>query len=98
MGVESLGLDDGWPDNIPLGTYVVRTLVEPLLNKGHVIYMDNYFSSPGLFRELADNQTGACGTLPANEIGVPETIKRAKPKAGEPPITDRWTYFVYFMV
>ena len=90
-----LGKDGGRPDNIPLGTYVVRTLAEPLLNKGHVIYMDNYFSSPGLFKELADNQTGACGTLRANRIGVPETIKRAKPKAGEPPVTDRDGHILY---
>ena len=90
-----LGKDGGRPDNVPLGTHVVKTLAMPLFNKGHVIYMDNFFSSPGLFKELADNQTGACGTLRANRIGVPETIKRAKPKAGEPPVTDRDGHILY---
>ena len=40
---------------------VVTKLCCPIYNKGHHVYMDNYFSSPELFNELANNQTGACG-------------------------------------
>ena len=46
--------------------------------------MDNYFSSPALFEELADNQTGACGTLRVNRCGVPDAVKRANLKSGDP--------------
>lgn len=84
-----LGKDGGWPADVPLGTHVVQTLAEPLFDKGHVIYMDNFFSSHALDKLLADNQTGACGTLRANRIGVPDQIKRAQPRAGQPPVTAR---------
>lgn len=84
-----LGKDGGRPADVPLGTHVVQTLAEQLFDKGHVIYMDNFFSSPALYKLLADNQTGACGTLRANRIGVPDQIKRAQPRAGQPPVTAR---------
>ena len=45
--------------------------------------MDNFFSSPGLFKGLADNQTAF-----ASRIDVAETIMQAKPKAAEPPVVD----------
>ena len=53
---------------------VVMSLMDPLLNLGHHIYCDNYFTSPSLFDELAENQTGACGTLRVNRIGVPREV------------------------
>ena len=45
-------------------TRVVLGLLEEakLLDKGHHIYMDNYYSSPELFYELFHRQTYACGT------------------------------------
>ena len=46
--------------------------------------MDNFFSSPGLYEELAYNQMGACGTLRANRRGVLNEIKQHKPKEGQP--------------
>ena len=84
-----LGKDGDRPADVPLGTFVVTAISEPLYNKGHVVYIDNYFSSPALFKLLADNQTGACGTLRANRQGVPNSIKRAQPRAGQPPVTDQ---------
>ena len=67
----------------------VMEVCEPVLNKGYHMYCDNYFTSPALFQELADEQTGACGTLRVNRLGVPEDIKSAKPKPGEDAITNR---------
>ena len=60
-----------------------------LLNKGHHVYMDNYFSSPTLFEDLANVNTGACGTLRRNRTGIPDAFKTAKPKKGEPPMTTK---------
>ena len=68
---------------------VVTDLVDLVYDKGHIIYMDNYFSSPALFQELADNQTGACGTLRLNRRGVPDAVKSAKLKKGDPHLAVR---------
>ena len=46
--------------------------------------MDNYYTSPALFDELASKKTGACGTLRLNRQGVPQNIKTTKLKKGEP--------------
>ena len=62
---------------------VVAELCRPIYGKGHHIYMDNYFSSPALFAELEQNNTGACGTLWINRKGVPGQIKTAKPPKGQ---------------
>jgi hypothetical protein len=54
---------------------IVMKLCDPLLNLGHHLYCDNFFTSPALFEELADNQTGACGTLRVNRNGVPREVQ-----------------------
>jgi hypothetical protein len=46
-----------------------------LLEKGHHVYMVNYYSSPELFEELRVHNTYACGTLRKNRKKVPEAIK-----------------------
>ena len=33
---------------------VVTNLAAPVYSKGHYMYMDNYFSSPGLYSQLAE--------------------------------------------
>ena len=53
---------------------VVTKLCRPIYNNGHHVFMDNYFSSPTLFDELAKNQTDACGTLRLNQRGIPKEI------------------------
>ncbi|XP_021344408.1 piggyBac transposable element-derived protein 4-like [Mizuhopecten yessoensis] len=47
-----------------------------LLDKGHHVYMHNYYSSPELFTELHLQNTYACGTLRKNRLGVPYVIKK----------------------
>ena len=59
-----------------------------LLEKGHHVYCDNYFSLPTLFQDLAQYSTGACGTLRQNRVGVVERIKRAKPIKNDDAVTD----------
>ena len=77
------------PADVGLTHRVVTNLVDCVYDKGHIIYMDNYFSSPALFQELADHQTGACGTLRVNRRGVPDQVKRAKLKSGDPHLAVR---------
>lgn len=41
---------------------LVMRLVKPYLGKSYIIYMDNWYSSPFLYFNLWQQQTGACGT------------------------------------
>ena len=61
-------------------TKIVLGLLEStnLLDKGHHVYMDNYYSSPELFSELYFRQTYACGTVRQNHKGLPNAVKKAK--------------------
>ena len=61
-------------------TKIVLGLLEStnLLDKGHHMYMDNYYSSPELFSELYFRQTYACGTVRQNRKGLPNAVKKAK--------------------
>ena len=61
---------------------VVISLSELLYKKGHVVYMDNFFASPLLFKDLSDNQMGACVTLNANchtQLSVRSQVETRKP-------------------
>ena len=61
---------------------VVADLARPIYGRGHHLYVDNYFSSPALFEELARNGVGACGTLRLNRNGIPKEAAKAKPAKG----------------
>ena len=63
-------------------TKLVLGLLEKfkLLNKGHCVYMDNYYSSPELFEELYFHETYACGTVHTNRKGMPDCLKRINVK------------------
>lgn len=72
----SLGKDDsiGKKDN-GMTHAVVMKLADPLKNRGHHVYTDNFYTSPALFDDLRSNGFGACGTLRMNRRGIPESIK-----------------------
>lgn len=59
-------------------TQLVMGLLEKfkLLDKGHNLYMDNYYTSPELFEELLYRQTYACGTAYSLRKGMPSTINK----------------------
>ena len=59
-------------------TQIVMGLLEKfkLLDKGHNLYMDNYYSSPELFEELYYRQTYACGTTHSIRKGMPSMISK----------------------
>lgn len=48
---------------------MVLTLAEDLLDKGYIIFMDNYYSSPDLATKLVQQNTDAVGTLRLNRKG-----------------------------
>ncbi|XP_021361535.1 piggyBac transposable element-derived protein 4-like [Mizuhopecten yessoensis] len=53
------------------------------LDKGHNIYLDNYYNSPELAEDLNLLNTYMCGTLRKNRKGVPKAIQSVKLKAGD---------------
>lgn len=55
---------------------VISTLMEPYINKGHIIYMDNWYSSPTLYEYLLNKGTGACGTVKIKIKGMPSFPKK----------------------
>lgn len=64
------------------GEAVVMNLSEPLLNHGYVIHLDNWYSSPTLFRSLLDNKTYARGTVRGHRKNMPTAVT-TKFSAGE---------------
>jgi hypothetical protein len=55
---------------------VVMGFIEGLENKGHVVVMDNYFSSIGLIRKVASK--GIYATMGANRTGLSQGLKDLK--------------------
>ena len=60
-------------------TKIVLGLLEKckILDKGHNIYMDNYYTSPELAEELYYHQTYCCGTVKMNHKNMPKTLAKA---------------------
>lgn len=61
---------------------VVMLLLEKYINKGHSLYVDNFYTSVVLAEELLNKNTYVTGTLRANRAGNPNLIHN-KLKAGE---------------
>ena len=61
-------------------------LLSSYLNKGYVIHMDNFYSSPYLFYNLLPLKTHACGTVHPRK-GLPQEIASAKFKVRGESIT-----------
>jgi hypothetical protein len=57
---------------------VVIDLLDGHENKGHVVTMDNYFTSVGLFKDLLSKGIYATGTVHSNRVGIPSVLKNKK--------------------
>lgn len=62
---------------------VVMNLMKNHLNNGHSLFMDNFYNSVDLAKELLLNKTYCTGTLRKNRKGNPPSVKDAKLKPGE---------------
>jgi len=58
-------------NNLGVSGSIVMTLMKPYLQKGHILYVDNWFTSPKLFLEFYNQSTGAVGTVKRNRDGMP---------------------------
>ncbi|KAI2645906.1 PiggyBac transposable element-derived protein 4 [Labeo rohita] len=50
---------------------IVHQLMAQHTGKGHEVYMDSYYTSPAIANELANNDTGMCGTVNCKRRGMP---------------------------
>ncbi|XP_035734902.1 piggyBac transposable element-derived protein 4-like [Vespa mandarinia] len=57
---------------------IVLSLLRPFFGNGHTIYLDNFYSSPGLFNLLHNNSTNTCGTVSKRRQGMPKFEKHLK--------------------
>lgn len=62
---------------------VVRKLLNGYLNKGHTVYLDNYYTSLSLAEDLYRLGTHITGTLRKNRTGIPAAITKTRLKKGE---------------
>lgn len=74
-----------------LPTKVVMTLMEPYFDKGHKLFVDNWYTSLQLFNLLVGKKVNACGTIRRNRKGIPIDNKL---KTGEMEVlySDKYTY------
>ncbi|XP_065652956.1 piggyBac transposable element-derived protein 4-like [Hydra vulgaris] len=58
--------DDDKNSTMPLSQRIPIELMGPFLNKGHIVFTDNYYTSPSLASYLLSKKTYICGTICAN--------------------------------
>ena len=54
---------------------VVKDLLDGYQGLGHHLYVDNFYTSPKLFKDLLETGTLACGTVQSNRRGFPPELK-----------------------
>jgi len=59
---------------------IVLTLGKKLLDQGYCFYMDKWYSSPVLFKQLRQRQTDCVGTVRVSRRGMPMDLKVKIPK------------------
>ena len=66
------------PDDYAMGTKVVLSLSEQLLNKGYCITVDNFYTSPELADTLIKQRTDIFGTVKPTRKDLPPEFKSTK--------------------
>ena len=59
---------------------IVLTLGKKLLDQGYCFYMDNWYSSPALFRQLRQRNTDGVGTVRVCRSKMPADLKQKLPR------------------
>jgi len=62
---------------------IVMRLMAPILDKGHRLFVDNWYTSVPLFRLLRDRSTPACGTVRKNRAQFPPEFINRKMGQGD---------------
>ena len=62
--------DDDLYSKMPASERIPMVLMEPFLGKGHVLYIDNFYTSPLLAKHFLSKDTHLCGTIKKNRKNV----------------------------
>jgi Transposase IS4 len=62
---------------------VVLKLMDGILDRGHILYTDNFYTSVPLAQQLLSRKTYLCGTLRKNRKHLPEAVVSAKLKEND---------------
>jgi len=62
---------------------VVMKTMEKQLDGGHILFVDNFYTTLPLSQELLKRKTLLCGTLRQNRKHLPEAVMSAKLKSGQ---------------
>jgi hypothetical protein len=54
----------------------IQTLMTTYLNKGHNLWIDNWYSSPVLYNWLHANGVNVCGTVRKNRKEMPKMTEK----------------------
>ena len=66
---------------------IVKKMMLPYLGKGHILYTDNWYTSPVLCQFLHDNKTGSCGTVKKTRKFMPKFTSQMT-KVDDPASSD----------
>ena len=65
-------------NDLPHTAKVVMTLVDPFSNQGYDLYVDRFYNSPLLAKELTKVGITVTGTVQANRKGLPKEVTAKK--------------------
>ena len=68
-----------------LSARVVIGLIKPIHNFGHIIYTDNFYTSPILAKYLASRKTYVCGSMRPNHLSYPADMVKTNAEARHLP-------------
>ncbi|XP_051158548.1 piggyBac transposable element-derived protein 4-like [Leptopilina boulardi] len=62
---------------------VVKLLLGDLAGQGRTLFVDNWYTSPVLFKQLSDQGTNSCGTVRPNRLYMPRNIDEKAMQKGD---------------
>ena len=74
--------DEDPNSDMPSTERIPSVLMAPYLGKGHILYTDNYYTSPSLASFLLSNKTHLCGTVRQNRRFYPKDIRNEQLQKG----------------
>lgn len=75
VGASDVGDDPPRRDAKSYAHLLVMRLMDGLLDQGYTLYVDNWYTSGPLFKELFSRRTMAVGTVRVNRRGYPRELK-----------------------
>lgn len=61
-------------------SYELVMVDEKMLGTGYKLYVDNFYTSPTLFRDLLQKGLWVCGTICSNRVGFPQATDNRLPR------------------